>query len=161
MRIKISAKLARSFTGIVPLLERSIDAAMREAADEALVLYRKTTRTWKTTVNFYVRKTKQGYSVGTRSAIFTYVDRGTRAHIIRARRAPFLAFTYPTRAKTKPRVISSYNGSRGTNWARKKEVRHPGGKARQFTETINVRITKRLGTITRRRLADILSRRKS
>ena len=68
MRIKISAKLARSFTGIVPLLERSIDAAMREAADEALVLYRKTTRTWKTTVNFTVRMTKQGYSVGTRSA---------------------------------------------------------------------------------------------
>jgi len=117
-----------------------IEAQLDDAAKEAQALYAKTTATWKTKVNFYVNKVKAGRTVGTRSKVFTYVDRGTRAHIIRARNAKTLAFATGGKPKTRVNTLASYNGAPGKTAVFAQEVKHPGTKARHFTEAVQKRM---------------------
>ncbi len=77
--------------------------------------------------------------VGTDDEIYGYVNDGTRAHIIKARRAPRLAFKTGFTPKTTPRQIGSRKGGVSGNLVRPKQVRHPGTKARKFSKTIAAR----------------------
>lgn len=73
---------------------------------------------------------------GVHKAIWYYVDRGTKPHIIRAKNKPFLAFQTGYSARTAP--VAKFGVGTGQKfgaWRRKKEVNHPGTKARKFTET--------------------------
>ena len=119
--------------------EKAIEATLDDGAQFALELYKKTASTWETAVTFAVKKTKYGRSVGTRSRIYAYVDKGTRPHTIKARRVPVLRFTLGGRPKTRQNYIASYKGSKGKQWVSKKEVHHPGSKPRNFTAVINTR----------------------
>lgn len=163
MKIKIKAMTAKGMAAMLDwkLHQRTLDAALNEAADEALELYRKTVRTWSTRVVFYKRRMpgRQGIFVGTTNKIYTYVDAGTRPHIIKPKKAGGrLAFQTGGRPKTRPGIITSYAGAKGSKWARPMVVHHPGGKARRFTEIINDRIDKRLASITRRRIKQLVDR---
>ncbi len=120
--------------------QQLIEAMLNDAADETLTLYGNTTRTWNTPVNFYKRRTKFGYSVGTRNKIFAYVDKGTRPHIIKPKGNYPLAFSIGGRPKTRPGAITSYAGSTGRTGVFAREVHHPGTKARAFTEAIQKRM---------------------
>lgn len=138
MRIKLQPILPKR--AIVPTgaqVQARIEAELDDAAKEALGYYQKTTRTWHTNVNFTITKTKFGRSVGTRSRIFTYVDRGTKAHIIRARNAKTLAFATGGWPKTRPNTLASYNGAVGKTNVFAQEVHHPGTEARDFTPAVN------------------------
>lgn len=74
------------------------------------------------------------------SRIFGYVDRGTRPHIIKPRRAKALAFIWggpgSYKAKTRPMFLSSTAGGPTGTLVFRQFVRHPGTKARGFTEQI-------------------------
>lgn len=74
------------------------------------------------------------------SRIFGYVDKGTRPHVIRPRRAKALAFVWggpgSYRAKTRSGFLSSTAGGPTGSLVFRKFVRHPGTKARNFTEQI-------------------------
>ncbi|HRA66251.1 MAG TPA: hypothetical protein PL187_09545 [Caldilinea sp.] len=155
MRIQLKPILPKRKILDVIAVERGIEDALNDAAAFAQELYEKTTATWETDVTFTIRKTKYGRSIGTRSTIYTYVDRGTKPHDIRPKRADALAFQYgeARRAKTKPRVISSYKGSPGDQWARKQVVHHPGTEARGFTVEISERANQRLRGNLRRNLS--------
>lgn len=155
MRVKLKPILPKRKILDVNAIERGIEDALDDAAEYAQELYEKTTATWNTDVNFTIRKTKYGRSIGTRSTIFQYVDLGTKPHDIRPRRADALAFQYgeARRAKTKPRVISSYKGNAGDQWARKLVVHHPGTEARNFTVIISERSGQRLRGNLRRNLS--------
>ena len=119
--------------------EKAIEATLDDGAQFALDLYQKTTSTWNDPILFTVKKTRYGRSVGTRSRIYAYVDKGTRPHTIRARRVAALRFALGGRPKSRVNTIASYKGAQGKQWMSKKEVHHPGSAARNFTPVINTR----------------------
>lgn len=97
---------------------------------------------WDTKVRFtYERKvTAQYISVeikpyGKSALIFTYVDQGTKPHIITPKGDYPLRFQTGYSARTKP--VAQYGVGSGTSsgeWRASYEVHHPGTKARQFTQ---------------------------
>lgn len=107
--------------------------------------YQKTTATWRNKPDFAEAISLAGGDAtvlvapdGPHAKQFGYVDKGTRPHIIRSRRAKVLRFGSSYTAKTTPGVIgSSGGGSSGQAFSRL--VHHPGTEARRFSEIIQER----------------------
>ena len=100
----------------------------------------KTTRTWKHKVLFTIQIDKSGggeVSVYTDNEIYSYVNYGTKPHIIRPRNAKRLAFYTPFKAKTRVRFLGSGNGMKGNNLVLTQEVHHPGTEAREWDIVIS------------------------
>ena len=123
-------------------VEQAIELTLDELAAEAKALYEKTVATWNTKVNFTIRKTKFGRSVGTSNRIFKFVDQGTEAHPIPKSPLPYpLRFNVGGfRAKTRPKVLASYKGAPGRTPTVAWQVQHPGTEARLYTQIINTKI---------------------
>lgn len=121
-------------------VEAEVYKELEREGDIVRRMYESTTRTWTHRPKFWKAvgrgPGKAGVRVYTDDPIYAYVDYGTKPHVIRARRARFLSFCWPSKAKTTPRIIGSHAGSVGNNWARKVQVYHPGTKAREFTSEI-------------------------
>lgn len=129
---------------------------------EGVAQFDKVVRGWDTKVRFtYERKvTAQYISVeikpyGKNAIIFTYVDQGTKPHIIRSKGDYPLRFQTGYSALTKP--VAQYGvgtGQSSGEWISKYEVNHPGTKARQFTETymrdIKAELARRIENALRR-----------
>lgn len=124
---------------------KSIRTHIQKAMNDTLATmqkdFQRTTRTWKTSVIFVIHKTTANGdtlrgSVGTDNKIYGYVNDGTRAHIIRPKRARALRFQTGYRAKTKYRVLSSSSGGAYGAVAYAQIVHHPGTKPREFDITI-------------------------
>ena len=120
---------------------------MKKAAEtirkDALADFKKTTANWKHKPKFASKITLgQGeitVQVATDDAVYGYVDKGTRPHIIRAKTKRGLLFKgriRKSKPKTIPNVVGSFPGTPGEGWIRKNSVRHPGTKARNFTKHI-------------------------
>jgi hypothetical protein len=150
---KVSAKYKKLLKKLDGVQARATDML----ADEAIVLYKKTTRTWRHKPTFRKKKTARGVQIITDDPIYKFVDRGTRPHIIRAKNAPFLVFAGPYKAATKPRVIGSTNATVGDNWSRKLMVHHPGNAPRHFTDEITKRINKRAGTVVKKEINKVIN----
>lgn len=142
-------KMARNLPGVV---DKSIHDLVE---DEALPLFEKTVATWQRQPRFMTRKTARGYGIEVDPLFpFNYVDKGTKPHTITARNVMLLRFTVPSRAKTRPNVITSYAGSRGNQWVSKRTVHHPGTEARNFSDIILKRIQSRAANRVRKDLSD-------
>lgn len=130
--------MARNLPGIV---DGAIHALVR---DEALPLFGNTTTTWTHRPTFEAVPTPRGWAVKVDPAFpYGWVNQGTPAHPIEAKRALLLRFTGPYHAKTKVNIISSFAGGRGKVWVSKRRVQHPGIQARNFTDIIMKRIQAR------------------
>lgn len=135
-----SPQLSAYFQRVARQLPEVLDEAVRQSALDAQTMYQTTVATWTHQPTFVLQHENTGrWGIKTDSEIYGYVDKGTPPHEIVARRAPLLRFTVPFTAKTKPRFIASYAGSRGDQWVSKKSVHHPGTKARQFSQIIQQR----------------------
>jgi len=153
-----STKVSARWRRVARKLPGALDEGVRELAEEAIGLYQKTTETWKHKPAFETQHRSTGrWTVGTDDKIFGWVDKGTRPHIITARNVPLLRFTVPFRAKTKPGYLTSYAGSRGSQWVSKHSVRHPGTKARHFSRTIHARVQQRAANRLRQKLLEATS----
>jgi hypothetical protein len=152
-----ASQVSKRYKALLKKIPDAQEKALSRLADEAIALHKKTTGTWRHKPKFYKVRTKRGISVATKSDIYKWVDRGTKPHIIRARNAKFLAFRYPYKAATKPRVIASYRATVGKNWARKFEVHHPGTKPRNFTDEIVKRIQKRAANVMREEINKVIN----
>lgn len=109
--------------------------ALNDTIDMAERDFEKTVSTWKDKPSFTKKKasaSKLKAEVYTQHAIYTYVVRGTKAHVITPKRAPVLRFQPGFTPKTFPRRISSSRGSRSGNFVAAKKVFHPGTEARDF-----------------------------
>ncbi len=140
-------RLNRRMQGLVRKLPQVTDKAMQRYASDIKAEFEITTYTWDHRPEFKVEPygSRVGqYRVSTNSAIYGWVDMGTRPHPIVARRAPFLVFALGFVPKTQPRDLGSYNGRRGNVWVRAKRVKHPGIRARKFKESIVRKFTPRL-----------------
>ena len=153
-----STKVSARYRRIARKLPGALDDGVHELAQEALGLYQKTTATWKRQPTFEAQHRSTGrWTVGTDDRIYGWVDQGTRPHIITARNALVLRFTVPFTAKTKPRHITSYAGSRGNQWVSKRSVQHPGTQARHFSKTIHDRVQQRAANKLRAKLLEATS----
>lgn len=129
---------------------RAAEKAAQQTAGLVLRDFQSTTRTWKHKPKFDITITHQGadYSIaaGTDDLIYMWVSEGTKPHVIRAKRSPYLIFQGGYRAKTRVGIIGSIEGGRDPNgeWFRKKQVRHPGFKGRKFIKNIMSRRQKTL-----------------
>lgn len=138
---KVSARfrsMARNLPGVV-------NGAIHDlVTEEAIPQFEKTVQTWKDQPQFSATATARGWGVSVEPVQpWSWVDRGTRPHVITARNAPLLRFTVPSRAKTRPNVIASYQGSRGNQWVSKRSVHHPGTEARNFRTIVLQRVQAR------------------
>lgn len=141
-------------------LARDIERDMDNAAYDAMSLYEDTTRTWSNRPNFYIRKVKNARIVGTKSKIFAYVDKGTKAHTIKSKRAGgVLRFKRGGKAKTRPGSLQSNRGIPGKQWVSSKIVRHPGTEARDFSVNIEKRMQKQLVADVRKSIRKAVRKR--
>lgn len=129
--IKPSAK-AINFT-------RYADAAklgMRDAAEDALKDFQKTTATWRRGAEFVIKEQRDGFLVGTSNDVWNMLDKGTRAHRIVARRAKRLRFSSGFSAKTRPGFVGSQSGGSSGGPVFAQSVQHPGTTARAWSKLI-------------------------
>jgi hypothetical protein len=108
--------------------------------EDTVEMFERTTRTWTHKPEFEVLTDLAGDGaailVGTDDEIYGYVDKGTRPHVIAARRAPMLRFPSSFVSKTTPGIIGSRGGRSAGPMRYAKAVLHPGTEPRNFSETI-------------------------
>lgn len=139
-------------------LKRAINHAQDLCADDVKAQFEQTVSTWKHKPTFKINK--QGYdrrveATGENAKIYGYVDQGTSAHTIVARRAKRLAFSSRFSPKTKPGSLSSGGGSKGAVDTFVRFVAHPGTKARKFSAGIARKSKSLPGAYMRRELAKV------
>lgn len=115
-----------------------IQQAYRDVAQDAKRDLERTVATWDEVVTFQVSMPPLGgVTITSNSKTFEIVsEEGARSHYIYPRRARQLRFTVPFRAKTRPGVIGSSSGSKGSTVIKTNVVRHPGFQKRRFYETV-------------------------
>ena len=123
--------------------EREIGIVLANVGDDLKAQHDAVVRSWEHKPQFRIKKinrphmqTVQIVPFGIYKEIWTYVDKGTKPHIIAAKNAPFLKFRTGYSARTAP--VARANVGTGTatgQWVQKTEVQHPGNEARKFTET--------------------------
>jgi hypothetical protein len=149
-----STKIAKRYRNMARNMPGLVQNAIGELVQtEAVPLFGKTTATWTHKPTFEAVPTERGWAVkATPEYPYAWVNRGTKPHIIQARRATLLRFTGPYHAKTKVNVIWSYKGGRGKVWVSKRRVKHPGIQARNFTDIIMRRVQARAAGYVRDKL---------
>jgi len=119
--------------------------ALRQAGRDIIKDFEKTTATWKNKPVFEMQISLSGglqVEVYTESEIYKFVDKGTKPHDIwpgfytGKSDKKVLAFSSKSTPKTIPGVIGSGPGSRGKVDTFRPYVKHPGTKARRFSEEI-------------------------
>ena len=153
--------------------ERAIrDAVNKEAKSTVLKMFKEVIEgkrystkgeAWKHKVAFRARLQMRGndavlyvYPAGKNKDIWNYVSRGTRPHKIRAKNAPYLHFPWggPGQQPKTHRGVYEMGGPGVTQWARVKEVDHPGSKPRLFEERIVYDYSTKFQMVVRRALAN-------
>lgn len=148
----------------IPSTKQYLDA-IRKGAEKTTKLTERdlesTVRTWtpQNKPHFEITVSESGgdYSItaGTDSLLYLWTDQGTRPHIIRPRKSPYLHFAFGGRPKTRPGIIGSQKGAAGTEWRRAMFVLHPGTTARKFTQKIKARRQKTLEQETSQNIAKV------
>lgn len=138
---------------------RAVYNAVDQTGNLILRDLQSTVRTWKHKPTFYVviHKTSGEYAIiaGTDNLIYKFVDGGTKAHPIRAKRSPYLVFQGGYTAKTRVNIIGSQEGGASGDWVKKQEVQHPGTKARNFIIRIKARRQVTMRQMTEQAIAKV------
>ncbi len=128
-------------------LLRGLGRAVDDTTAIADSNFKATVKTWKRKPKFKRRKAaRKGRAiegdVTTRNKIYGFVTGGTRRHKIPKRPTPRgfpLKFRTGYRAKTSRRMLGSHKGGAFGGWRSKRQVDHPGTKAREFQQEIAAR----------------------
>lgn len=150
------------FTAVVPAnftdankLKMVITNQMRMVAKSVAVDFIATTYTWRRRPDFTITEVDAANIViGTDNDIWQMIDVGTRPHIIRVKYAKALRFQWggvgSYKAKTVPRQFRSNKGSVSGPINYRKQVSHPGFKARDYTDAAAVKYQRLLPGIIQR-----------
>lgn len=122
--------------------------ALEEAGERLFNRHQNIVKEWTHKPKFTTRLTISGdesrvdiMPMGKFAAIWGYVDRGTKPHKIRAKNGGFLRFQTDYSARTAPIARANQGTGRAAGaWRSKREVNHPGIKARKFTITLLERL---------------------
>lgn len=121
--------------GFRPALRRAMDVGGKYLQSKLEA----TTSTWAHKVEFerdFAQVAGGGWAMAimTDDDIWNWTDRGTKPHTISARNAPFLVFRMGGTPKTIVGIFGSVPaGAPDGDWVKKKSVRHPGTKAREWS----------------------------
>lgn len=119
-----------------------------EVKPHFLNAFKRVVSNWAHKVDFEARKFIRDnkiwldvFPVGENKDIWKYVTEGTRAHIIRAKNAPSLAFLWGGQGSYKPKTapVGKFGGSGtvvGGVMHFPQEVQHPDSEAREFEKVI-------------------------
>lgn len=157
MNVKVKAIIPKKLPfASGPQVKAAIRDVLDTRADAVVKDHQKTTSTWNHKPDFTIRKVNQ-YSrvIGTKDKVWNWLNEGTRAHNIMAKRGGMLAFSVPFKAKTRVNTIASYSGSRGSQRVYRRMVRHPGTAARNWTQAIQRRENVEFPRALRARLAEL------
>ena len=139
-------------------IERAVKDGVKDTAEEVKDAFEQTTRTWSSRPDFTVTQQRDGYSVGTDSDVWRFLDEGTRSYDIRPKRTKVLRFQSGYSAKTKPRAFSSSSGGTRGSVIFRPRVRHPGIKARRWSSTAKDKYQGQVALAINERLADVFRR---
>lgn len=119
-------------------IQKLVDGVLDDQADDAKKLVESIVGNWsaKSKPKIRVTKSRSERVTHIEGEIYGFVDLGTRPHIIKVRRARFLKFQSGFTPKTLPGKMSSGKGGRSGGFVFRRQVHHPGSKARGFTKAI-------------------------
>lgn len=146
---------------LAPQMQQAVQIALRE--ETALVRrdYELTVRTWRNKPEFTERQTSDAVTVSTDNQIYEYVDKGTRPHMIRPKKAKKLRFFREGfQSKTTPNNLYARKGrqaNKGLTFS--DSVHHPGFEGRNFTTLIKAKSQKRLATSFQKRIKLLLAKK--
>lgn len=134
-------------------LRAAAEQATRLAGDKALELFAKTVRTWRTETSFWVRpaQTNDGVKLTffTDNPKYKFVDEGTRVR--------YAVMTKDFSPKSKPNVISSFQGQGGFWFLLRRGMQpKPGLVARNFSAIITARTAPAFRGALERELSELL-----
>lgn len=119
--------------------------AQQELEKEAKTIQRELgypTKTWKRKVTFEIdHATDKQVQVSTDDKVYEYLDKGTKPHIIRPKRAKRLHFfASGFVAKTRVGILNARAGRKATkDETFAQEVHHPGIRARKWSKLVRER----------------------
>ena len=132
-----------------PEVKKKLGVVMdNEVKPHFLAAFRRVVANWKHKVEFKARKFIRTdriwldvFPTGEHKKIWIFVTKGTRAHIIRAKNAPVLAFLWGGKGSYKPKTkpVGKFGGPgvvTGGTMHFAKEVHHPGSEGRDFEKAI-------------------------
>lgn len=126
----------------VSTYKKAVERTLNLMEQRAKGLYQGATKSWSGPPEVRVERTEFGRTVTVDSPVFTFVDEGTRAHRIIARRGRFLRFRSGYRAKSSPGSLSSGAGGAFGDTRFAQAVWHPGTKPRNYTKKIQAIVDK-------------------
>jgi len=124
--------------------KKPINDALDEAAEETAEWMLKPTEFWSYPPAIKIEEGHYSRTITTSDDRYNWIDKGTKARIIRPRRpnGRLMFFTGGT-PKTKRGAMKGYAGTHGTEKKFAKAVRYPGIKARKFSEQTKKHMDKR------------------
>jgi hypothetical protein len=140
-------------------LQRAIINKLRITGGACAADFEATTNTWNHKPTFTsVIVDSETVAVGTDDNIWSMLDVGTKPHIIRPKNAKALRFPWggfgSYKAKTRPGFLGSKNSSmKNGKMQYRKFVKHPGTKARIWTDTAVIKYQKLLPIIVQRAIS--------
>lgn len=134
--------------------EIAVANGLNDAADYAEEYLAKPAKFWRTPASFDQSRTRWTRTITATDKRYGWIDKGTRARLIRPRRARALRFAADSRPKTRPVTMAGSGGAAGYPIVFAKSVRHPGIKARKFSQQTKKHMDKQLPKIMNRRLKE-------
>ena len=129
---------------------------MKDAAEAAEKDLEATYATWTHKPTVDVKERSDGYSLTVDDQVWNFLDKGTRAHRIIARRAKRLRFFGGYRAKTRPGFIGSQAGGSSGGVVFRQSVNHPGTKARSWSKLIGSKYRAKLQSFISKRIKEAM-----
>lgn len=120
----------------VSVYQRVVERTLDLMAQRTKQLYQGATKSWSGPPKVEIITQEFSRIVVVDSPVFDFVDQGTRAHRIIARRGRALRFRGGFRAKSSPGSLSSGAGGASGDYRYARAVNHPGTKPRHYTKKI-------------------------
>lgn len=117
-------------------LDRELSKSFTKLVDKSELLFGQSYHNWDNQPGFQTESRKMSnweVEYSTEDENYVRVDDGTPAHTISAKGDGFLMFNWPNTPRTSPGQLYSGTPSKGSNFAKLKEVENPGIEPREFS----------------------------
>jgi len=134
---------------------RAVENSLDGASEGARIDFEATVDTWDSKPKFYIARSRLSRFIFTDNTIYSYVNDGTRPHIIQPKNPDGSLFFFGKgfRAKTRVMALRSNKGAKATKDPVKTQiVHHPGTEARKFDVAVEKKWSKQLKIILQRTL---------
>lgn len=156
--IRVKVITPKALPDLHPVIDAVTDKELKDTQRE----FEKTTKTFKMSVVFKIKRFANGGEVTTNNVIYGYLDGGTKPHVIAPVRAKTLRFnSVGFISKTRPDTLNVRAGRKASPPTRYPlKVHHPGMKARNYSKIIAKRSEDRYARNMQKAIDNALRRKK-